>query len=207
MIAVITGDVIQSSRRKVDSWLVPLKKLLGEWGDAPISWDVYRGDEFQVEIPQVTDALCRALQLKATLKKQALKGGLDVRMAIGLGEKSHAAERITESNGSAFMHSGQKFDKLKRERLSLAVRSPWEDFDHNMNITLRFAMHIADQWSPQSAEVVLLRLNDRELSQEAMGQLLGIQQSAVSQRWSPAQGDTFMLLLRHFEEQIQNYTP
>src|SRR5687768_12105756 len=104
MISVITGDIINSKRIKPSTWLKALKKDLNSWGDTPKQWEIYRGDSFQLEIKNAADALTAAIQLKTTIK--SLKG-VDVRMAIGIGEKNHNARNITESNGSAFIHSGE----------------------------------------------------------------------------------------------------
>src|SRR3546814_11309760 len=61
------------------------------------------------------DALATAIGIKAIIK--SIKQ-LDVRMAIGLGEISYVAKRVTESNGSAFVFSGEKFERLKKEKIS-----------------------------------------------------------------------------------------
>lgn len=70
MIAVISGDIIAS--RKLENqgiWLNPLQNLLKTWGDSPKDWKLERGDFFQVEVAEVADALKKALQIKALIKK------------------------------------------------------------------------------------------------------------------------------------------
>src|SRR5690554_1995045 len=99
MIAVITGDIIAS--RLVldqDKWLVPLKSLFNNWGIRSKDWELERGDFFQVEVNNPLDALKKALQIKALIKKVE---PLDVRMAIGIGQKTYTGESISESNGEA----------------------------------------------------------------------------------------------------------
>ncbi len=61
-----------------------------------------------------------AMKLKASLK--AVKG-INVRMAIGIGTRTYNAAKITESNGSAFVNSGEKFEMLKQEKQNLAIKS------------------------------------------------------------------------------------
>jgi hypothetical protein len=68
----------------------------------PTEWEIYRGDEFQLEIKN-QKTRCSALRIKAYFK--TLK--LDARMSIGFGDKTYAANKISESNGTAFLRSGE----------------------------------------------------------------------------------------------------
>ena len=66
MIAIITADIINS--RKIvnqEIWIAPLKKLLANYGSTPQKWEIYRGDYFQIEIEEPTEALYLALKIKA----------------------------------------------------------------------------------------------------------------------------------------------
>lgn len=76
---------------------------------------------FQVEINSPEQALKKAFEIKALIKKiepldeRKKISTIDVRMAIGIGEKTYAGESISESNGPAFIYSGEKFDVLKKK--------------------------------------------------------------------------------------------
>jgi hypothetical protein len=179
MISVITGDIINSKRIKPASWLKVLKKDLNHWGDTPKQWEIYRGDSFQLEVKNAADALTAAIQVKAAIK--SLKG-VDVRMAIGIGEKNHNAKNITESNGSAFIHSGELLEELKGYKLNLAIRSPVPVFDTEMNLYLKLALVFMNSWTSNAAETIHVAMLHPDKSQEALGKLLGIKQNAVSTR-------------------------
>ena len=100
MIAVLTGDIINSRASEAPKWLQKLKGVLTTYGDTPTQWELFRGDSFQlVTMPQ--DALKAALHIKAVMKQNKK---LDVRIAIGLGAETHRAQRITESNGPAYVN-------------------------------------------------------------------------------------------------------
>ncbi len=64
---------------------------------------------------------------------------IDVRMAIGIGEKTYSGKRVSESNGPAFIYSGEKFETLKKQNINLAIQSPWKDFDKEINLYLKLA--------------------------------------------------------------------
>ena len=86
-------------------WVEDLKKILSRFGATPSQWEIYRGDEFQIEIKNPEEALLSAILIKAHLK--AIK--LDARMSIGFGDKTHNAEKISESNGICFYTFGRTF--------------------------------------------------------------------------------------------------
>jgi hypothetical protein len=83
--SVITGDIIQSRKTNKPVWLSKLKKTLSLEGKSPRTWQIYRGDSFQVEVKDPDQAFLTALRIKATIKTIR---SLDVRMAIGIGEKN-----------------------------------------------------------------------------------------------------------------------
>ncbi|UWY30460.1 hypothetical protein N4T20_11105 [Flavobacterium sp. TR2] len=201
MTSVITGDII-GSRQQSEHWVEDLKKILAPFGQTPSQWEVYRGDEFQVEIPNPADALLAAILIKAHLR--FIKS--DARMSIGFGDKTHNAERISESNGSAFINSGELFETLKKQKVTLALRTGNTDFDEKMNLMLQLALTFMDSWLVQSAEFVAMAIENPTLSQEELGQKLGINQAAVSRRQKRARFDLVLNLDRYFRKQIKQLT-
>jgi len=202
MTSVITGDIIGSRQQKSKHWVEDLKKILSPFGESPRQWEVYRGDEFQIEIQDPEDALLTAILIKAHLR--ALK--LDARMSIGFGDKTHNAEKISESNGSAFINSGELFETLKKQKVTLALRTADAAIDEKMNLMLQLALTFMDNWLVQSAEFVAAAIENPTLSQEELGQKLGINQAAVSRRQKRAQFELTMNLDRYFRTQIKQLT-
>ncbi|MDX5479068.1 MAG: SatD family protein, partial [Cyclobacteriaceae bacterium] len=191
MISVIKGD-ITASRKLLDQekWLIPLKKLLGSWGKTPEKWELVWGDFFQIEVANPEEALKKALEIKALIKKiqpvQESKkiSTLDVRMAIGIGEKTYTGKRVSESNGPAFIHAGEQFDQLKKQGRSIGVKSPWPELDEELNLYLKLADTFMDKWSISSAEIIEIALKNPGFTQTEIGKILGIKQSGVSLRWN-----------------------
>jgi hypothetical protein len=202
MISIITGDIINSRKLPSKIWIDGLKKLLKTKGKNPNEWEIYRGDEFQLEVATPEEALLIALQIKAYLK--TLK--LDARMSIGFGEKTHKAKKISESNGSAFVRSGELFETLKKQKITLAVNSGNTGFDSEMNLMLRLGLTFMNNWLVQSAEFVLTAIENQSLSQEEIGLKLGINQAAVSRRRKRANFDLMMELESHYRQKIKTLT-
>jgi len=179
MIAIITGDIIDSHQIENPLlWLVPLKDLLEQKGSSPKEWEIYRGDSFQLEVLP-PEALRTAMQIKAAIK-QVKK--LDVRIAIGIGEKSYNSRNITESSGDAFVRSGRLLEWLKQNKLNMGVKSFDEKFDNEINMMLKLALVIVNSWSVNSAEIAKILLANPDLPQKRIGKQLGIAQSSVSER-------------------------
>ena len=204
MIGVITGDIIHS-RRVPDSqaWMVPLKKLFGEFGPSPRVWDIYRGDSFQLEVDRPAEALYTALRIKATVKSIRK---LDVRMAIGIGEKHVATGNVTETGGQAFIHSGEKLEGLKKAKRTLAIRSPWPEVDREVNLYLRLALIAMDHWSEATAEMVKYTLANPGLAQKELGAVIGISQSSVSERQKRAFLSEIMAMESRYREIMARHT-
>jgi predicted XRE-type DNA-binding protein len=202
MTSIITGDLINSRKLTSKAWIEDLKKLLATKGKNPADWEIYRGDQFQLEIQNPEEALMTALQIKAMLK--TIK--VSVRMSIGFGDKTHNAKKISESNGSAFIRSGETFEKLKKQKTNLAINTGNPDFDNEMNLMLRLALITMDHWLVQSAEFVVTAIENQTLSQEELGQKLGINQAAVSRRRKRAQFDLIMDLDAFYRRKIKTIT-
>jgi hypothetical protein len=197
---IITGDIINSRGGKVRQWLPILKKVLALTGQSPQTWEIYRGDSFQLEVKNPADALLAAIRIKAYIK--TIKS-VDVRMAIGIGEKDFTASSITESNGEAFIYSGEKLENLKQEKQNMAVKTKWLDFDREMNLYIRFALIAMDNWSTGAADLIKMLLDNPEITQTKLATKLKITQSAVSGRQKRAYYNEVKDLEILFREKVE----
>lgn len=184
MTSIITGDIINSRKvAKPAGWLTALKKTLSAYGKSPKVWEIYRGDSFQVEVKDAHASFLAAIKIKASIKSFK---DLDVRMAIGIGKKTFNASKITESNGDAFVNSGETFENIKRTRQTLAVKSPWPEMDKELNLIIDLASIAMDKWTPSSAELIKLSLQLNTSLQKELGRKLKIRQSSISERQARA---------------------
>lgn len=197
MTSVITGDIINSQKSSPQKWLEALKSILNKYGKTPSEWEIYRGDSFQLEI-NPEDALKVCFLIKATIKQFE---SIDVRLAIGIGKKTYTSEKITESNGTAFVNSGACFESLKKT--TLAVKSPFEAFDNAINIMLNLAQLTINNWSSTSANLVKTTIENPDLNQIRLAELFGTTQSNISQGLKRAGFDEISKLMQYYETQIK----
>ena len=203
MIAIITGDIINSEEHKSSEWIDILKNQLSEWGENPTEWEVYRGDEFQLKIA-AKKALWAALQIKAVIK--SIKN-LDVRMSIGVGTEDFTGTSVSESNGTAYKRSGRTFETLKEEKLNLAIATGNKKEDQSLNLMIKLALDFMDEWTSVSAEIIAIALANPKTSQQDIAEQLHIKQSAVSQRQKRARLDLVEELLEYYPQTVKRMKP
>ncbi len=199
MIAIITGDIINSRDVDAQQWMPELKKVLNKYGTEPRTWEIYRGDSFQIEISP-NEALEAAILIKSTIKQYK---PLDVRIAIGVGEKTYQSEKITESNGSAFIYSGESFEKLKKQ--TLTIQTIWKDFNQIMNLMFDLASLTMDNWTPNSSLIIKTAIESgSNINQKELAILLNKKQSNISTSLKRGGFYEIQKLLHYYQQEIKN---
>lgn len=182
MIAIITGDIIKSQNTESEVWLPKLRELLGSWSATLETWEIYRGDEFQLKC-SVDEVFAKSLMIKSLIKSFE---NLDVRLAVGIGNEVFMSEKITESNGSAYVNSGRLLNDIKTEGRTLAIRTDNENVNRDLNILFKWASIDFDSWTVATAEIIHRMLTQKDLTQDQLAKDLTISQSSVSQRMKRA---------------------
>ncbi len=200
MVAILTADLINSAAFETPIWMNVLKKTLNSWGRSPDDWEIYRGDELQLRTTP-KNALRIAIELKARIK---CIRGLDIRIAIGLGDEQFRGDGISESNGSAYQRSGRVLDELKQLKKNMGIDTGSKKIDRTLNLLITLLSDFMDSWSTVSAEMVALTLSHPDIKQAAMASELKIQQSAVSQRQKRARMSHIQEVIEFYEETIKD---
>ncbi|MBU2929718.1 transcriptional regulator [Winogradskyella psychrotolerans] len=200
MTSVITGDIIKSRKaHSEDLWLNPLKSALSKVSDNASFYDIYRGDSFQLESHIIEDSFRTAVYIKAFLKSVK---GLDVRMSIGIGTKNYQGNSVSESNGEAFIFSGETFETLKKDKQNLKLKTSNATINKEINLYFRLALIAMDNWTVNSAEIVKLSLEHPHMIQSELAKIIGISQDAVSKRQKRAYLDEILDLDTLYREKI-----
>lgn len=197
MTAVLTGDVKNSREDKSPRWLANLKEGLNKYGKEPKDWEIYRGDSFQLEVDP-KDALKAAMHIKAFMKQTK---NIDVRIAIGLGEKTYGTKKITESNGTAFVNSGKCFEELKKK--TLAIKSFDQIFDKRMNLLIELALLTMNHWSPAISKTVKTAMEHSALNQKELAKLLGKSQGNISEELNRGGFEEIQKLMDTYQTEIK----
>jgi len=198
--SVLTGDIIKSrTQDNPDVWIHALKKSLSHLSPDKKNWNIYRGDSFQLEFENFPKSFNAAVYIKACIKSIS---GLDVRIAIGIGNKTYDGNNVTESNGDAFVFSGETLESLKKEKQNLRIKTNYYQIDYELNLYFKLALIAMDSWTTNAAEIVKLSIENPNALQSDLGKLIGINQNAVSTRQKRAHLDDIMALDGMFREKI-----
>lgn len=196
MIAVITGDIINSREGDIESWINPLKETLNKYGSEPKNWEIYRGDSFQLSL-EIEKALLAVLHIKSTIKQIKT---YDVRMAVGIGEEKYSSKKITESNGTAFVNSGECFEGLKK--YSVAIKSNNKKLDESLNIMFKLSLLTMDNWSSVVSKVIKTAIEHPGKNQKGLAKLLNRSQSNISEAFKRGGFEEMMNLNEFYVKNI-----
>jgi hypothetical protein len=202
MIAVLTGDIVSSqSLESANQWSKRLKQVIEKRSGLAKTprWDVFRGDGFQVELEDASSAIRMAFLIRAGLKS-IQEEDVDARIGIGIGRKGYTGKSVNESNGEAYLFSGAVLDSLKKQSHRLEINTPWPAID-KLNVSLRLASVIIDDWTFAEAEIAFLKLSE-DKTQEELAKKLDISQPAVHKRLSKAHYQELQDLILFFETEL-----
>ncbi|MBC8367805.1 hypothetical protein H8E52_10375 [bacterium] len=197
MIAVLTGDVVASSRISVDrrrEFIEILRAGLdaGIFSSTPenpgvMETEIFRGDSFQLAIQKPELSLYAALILMLRLRVLGSKAGLPIesRIGIGIGEVDFKdpSQALGTWSGSAFELAGRSLLEitLTSSRPRLGIGTPWGSRrNEGLNASLGLLSFVVERWTDKECEALLGAFLYKNQSQ--IGRELGITQSAVSQR-------------------------
>ena len=218
--AIITGDVIQSTRMNVEyrDWLFKqIASALKQWDkDFGMRSETFRGDSFQSLVKKPSDALKLALLQKTYIrslnpsdiyefgkKNTANRKGIllptwifDARIAIGIGNVDLLANRLAGSGGEAFQLSGHLLDKIKNKKQSLAI-STNDQFKEELETEFILLDALISKTTALQCEVInrkLLGYTEIEIAKK-----LDIMQSAVNQRSNSGNWNAIESMIKRFE--------
>lgn len=197
MIGVITGDVINSRAQPPNEWLEIIKHILKRNEISRTKYDIFRGDMFQVEVPS-NQALGLAIELKAAIKEVK---NLDLRMAIGFGKVNYSADTVLESNGEAYIFSGQEFELLKKKNLQIKTR--WDDFNSRWNLVLDLALLTMNSWAPTTASIFKSNLQNQDKTQKQVAKMLNKSSSSISEGLSRAGYNEIAKMIDQFNLELE----
>ncbi len=196
MIAIITGDIKNSRTRPTEDWLEKLTAFFNQIGDSPNIWELYRGDEFQIKVPP-KKALEIAIHIKAIVRTVK---GLDVRLGIGLGSEDYSSSRITQCNGTAYIHSGHVFEDTKSEGINLKIKTDSKILDSQLNLMLKFGLTFMDHWPVTSAKMICYMFDHPQATQTEVALHFEVSQPYISQLLKRSHYHLILELLQYYRQ-------
>lgn len=183
LIAVLTGDVIKSSRLTAAGIDVPamLREAHAATRQAfpeslhPAGIAVFRGDSWQFVVSDVARSFRIAIFFRAFLKSRNRK--LDSRIAIAVDTCTRInQDNVSESSGVAFTVSGRLLDEIARstrpKQPTFTARMPDDQYRLQFDAPLVLVGAIIGGWTQKQAKAVC-------------GVLKGLSHDAIAASWRP----------------------
>lgn len=183
-VAVLTGDIVRSSlltggeRDQLLELLSGLPDSLASafLGSGPYRIDVFRGDSWQLLVPQAALAPRVGLYFRARLRADFEDLRLDSRVGLGIGPADVPADSdLGSADGPAFRLSGQALEALG-EGSGMRLEFPSEIDSllvDSFNVLLRLVDLQIERWTPKQAFAVARALT-------------GLTQQRIAERWPGA---------------------
>ena len=208
--AVLTGDLVGSSRFKIENQRDNVISLLKDSFDKIESTDIvspfmiYRGDSFQGVLSRPEDALRASIMIRANLlsKSKGKRGRLDARIAVGIGTIEYLSEnQVGEGDGEAFRNSGIELDRMKKGEVNLIIKTPWDEINEELRTECALIDALIHRWTKEQAEAAMYQMQG--LTQEEIAGILDISQSAVFQRLKTGGSRAIQVFLERYRKIIQ----
>ena len=186
--AVLTGDLIGSTKAgpsATDAAIQAIREAAETaqtWTNAPVRFERYRGDGWQMLLSEPKFAL--RLSLMITAKLVASRTGLLSRIAIDVNEIDDIRARtLAEESAEAFVKSGKALDDLPD---ATPIVLAGHKIPRMAFAALLMADKVARDWTPEQAEAIALALSPQKPTIREIAETLGISSAAAGYRLTGA---------------------
>jgi predicted DNA-binding protein YlxM (UPF0122 family) len=193
--AVITGDLVRSSKMAPDRYnliLQQLEQTLATLSSNHTDFSIYRGDGFQLYLPNPGQSLTAALLIRLNL----ISHDADCRLSIGLGNIDSKRSQISMSTGEAFTLSGRGLEALKDVYWSLQLP---QSLSVDWQLLLRFADVLLQQMTARQAQVLYGYLTGDNPSHQQLADKMQTSRANITQLLNQAHYTLFQDLLSQFQ--------
>lgn len=211
MIAVLTGDIVNSTKMSKQTYADVIKSLKGFLQDAHENYgavgEIYRGDEFQIQYPNPIDALKSTLLIKLALHLSAYSTKpIQCTLSLAYGDYETYDEKPNTSSGPVFIESGRGLSKTQRGELSMHLKQQNVQQKEQKNnqddviLLTQFLNHLLNRLTKTQAQLLYQYIQHGFAEQQKMAELTGTSRQNISNRL----GNIGAYLVRDYIESINN---
>lgn len=202
---VITGDIVNSgglSTEEHQSCLASLERMMMDLTHLyDAKGDIFRGDEFQLFVPEYWMSLRCAVVLRLCIMKTVKNA--DARVSLGIGQYMAIADELRKTaKGEAFELSGRGLGDIKDERLR--IFSSKARFQNGaLGLLVRHLDSIVTDLSQKQAEVLIPRLLHPDYTQDKLSEETKIPRRTISNRLQAANSVLLIDTIEFIEEELK----
>ncbi|RUO32012.1 hypothetical protein CWE12_03215 [Aliidiomarina sedimenti] len=150
MIAVLTGDLVHSSKlseQQLNQAQQLLQQQINRHTQSGGRGELYRGDAFQLALPEARDAIKAALLVVCTLRAN----GVALTLSVGIGD-GPVAKRSATAQQQAYVLSGRGLELTSRGELT--VHSDHSAANQSLQLNTAFLSFLLQNLTRKQAEVL-----------------------------------------------------
>ncbi|MGB1262426.1 MAG: hypothetical protein ACPG52_05900 [Cognaticolwellia sp.] len=185
MIAVLTGDLVNSTKMSNKNYLAVIDALKGLLNEADEKYhangEIYRGDEFQIQYPDPTVALKSTLLIKLALHLAAFSAKpIQCTLSLAYGAHQVYNKKPNTSSGPVFIASGRGLEKNQRAELSLHFEQ--QALNHEVQLLSQFLTHLLNRLTKTQAQLLYQYIASDFAEHKKIAELTGTTRQNISNR-------------------------
>lgn len=185
MIAVLTGDIVNSTKMSNETYSEVIHSLKGFLREVKQKYhaigEIYRGDEFQIQYPDPICALKSTLLIKLALHLSKFsQKPIQCTLSLAYGSYDIYDKKPNTSSGPVFIESGRGLEKAQRGELLLN----FEQKHHRDDIKLlnQFLNHLLNKLTKTQAELLYQYIESDFSEHKKLADLTGTTRQNISNR-------------------------
>ncbi len=185
MIAVLTGDIVNSTKMSNEIYsgvIKSLKTFLNEANEKHGAiGEIYRGDEFQIQYPDPLCALKSTLLLKLALHLSKFSPKpIQCTLSLAYGSHNVYDDKPNTSSGPVFIESGRGLEKTQRGELSLRLEHQSDEFE--IKLLTQFLNHLLSRLTKTQAELLYQYITSNFAEHKKIADITGTTRQNISNR-------------------------
>lgn len=203
MIAVLTGDLVNSTKMANETYTDVINSLKESLQDAHIKYnaigEIYRGDEFQIQYPEPIYALKSTLLIKLALHLSKFSPKpIQCTLSLAYGNHSVYDKKPNTSSGPVFVESGRGLEKTQRGELSIHFAQT--NNKSEIPLLTQFLNHLLNRLTKTQAELLYTYIESDFAEHKKMADITGTTRQNISNRL----GNIGAFLIKDYIEVINN---
>lgn len=185
MIAVLTGDIVNSTKMSNETYSEVIHSLKGFLREVKQKYqaigEVYRGDEFQIQYPDPIDALKSTLLIKLALHLSKFSPKpIQCTLSLAYGRYDIYDKKPNTSSGPVFIESGRGLEKAQRGELLLSFEQKYHRDD--FKLLNQFLNHLLNKLTKTQAELLYQYIASDFAEHKKLADLTGTTRQNISNR-------------------------
>jgi predicted DNA-binding protein YlxM (UPF0122 family) len=187
MIAVLTGDLVNSTKMSQEQYTKVLNNLKGLLKQTAAKYnangEIYRGDEFQIHYPDPAQAIKSTLLIKLALYLSSVTPKpLHCTLSLAFGHFDTFDSKPNTSSGPVYISSGRGLGKTPRGELSLHFEQ--QSVTDDIHLATNFLNHLINRLTKSQAELLFQYIENDFAEHKKIAQLTGTTRQNISNRLS-----------------------